>query len=203
MTLRFPSQSHWHSVITVMSSWYAGSFSYCVLNSTACVWQSRRMSLITCVRIFTAVELFCITICLCVLPSYWCSHCSVPIYLHTSANLSHSCHCWNVTLYPDVCVSLSVCLSVCVGGGDVFHSGGRTITVTGHGFELVQCVTMQVVGIGQTVSNMLNCFPFFLKKLNHLIRLVGILKSEIMFKSVSSACLLRSLFSIAQCCPHQ
>ncbi|XP_060912866.1 plexin-D1 [Labrus mixtus] len=31
-----------------------------------------------------------------------------------------------------------------------FLSGGRTITVTGQGFDLVQSVTMQVLGIGQT-----------------------------------------------------
>lgn len=92
-----------------MSPWYAGSSPYCVLNSTACVWQGRGMSLMTCVRIFTAVELFCITICSPVLLSYWCSRCSVPMYLHTSANLSHFCHCWDVTLCPDVCVCLSVC----------------------------------------------------------------------------------------------
>ncbi|XP_051914957.1 plexin-D1-like [Hippocampus zosterae] len=32
-----------------------------------------------------------------------------------------------------------------------FLSGGRTITVAGHGFDLVQSATMQVAGIGQTV----------------------------------------------------
>ncbi|XP_074537799.1 plexin-D1 [Halichoeres trimaculatus] len=43
-----------------------------------------------------------------------------------------------------------------------FLSGGRTITVTGQGFDLVQSVTMQVLGIGQTQctvvsSSMITC----------------------------------------------
>lgn len=55
----------------------------------------------------------------------------------------------------------SLCLCVC-------HSGGRTITVTGQGFDLVQSAIMQVQGIGQTVSNQLNCFSF-----NHIMKPVG------------------------------
>ncbi|CAJ1084926.1 plexin-D1 [Xyrichtys novacula] len=43
-----------------------------------------------------------------------------------------------------------------------FLSGGRTITVTGQGFDLVQSVTMQVLGVGQThctvvSSTMITC----------------------------------------------
>uniref|UniRef100_A0A672ITK1 Sema domain-containing protein n=1 Tax=Salarias fasciatus TaxID=181472 RepID=A0A672ITK1_SALFA len=37
-----------------------------------------------------------------------------------------------------------------------FLSGGRTITVTGQGFDLVQSVTMQVLGIGQTHCSVLS-----------------------------------------------
>uniref|UniRef100_A0AAQ5WZE6 Sema domain-containing protein n=1 Tax=Amphiprion ocellaris TaxID=80972 RepID=A0AAQ5WZE6_AMPOC len=37
-----------------------------------------------------------------------------------------------------------------------FLSGGRTITVTGRGFDLVQSVTMQVLGIGQTYCEVLS-----------------------------------------------
>lgn len=38
------------------------------------------------------------------------------------------------------------------------HSGGRTITVTGQGFDLVQSATMQVEGVGHTVSHQLCSF---------------------------------------------
>lgn len=69
-----------------------------------------------------------------------------------------------------ICISVQIChfflsrlmshslLSVC-------HSGGRTITVTGQGFDLVQSVTMQVEGIGPTVSNWPCCLYF-----NHIIK---------------------------------
>uniref|UniRef100_A0A4W6D7T6 Plexin D1 n=1 Tax=Lates calcarifer TaxID=8187 RepID=A0A4W6D7T6_LATCA len=42
-----------------------------------------------------------------------------------------------------------------------YLSGGRTITVTGQGFDLVQSVTMQVLGIGETVSKQMNCYSPF------------------------------------------
>lgn len=40
--------------------------------------------------------------------------------------------------------------------------------MTGQGFDLVQSATMQVQGIGETVSNQLNCFSF-----NHIMKPVG------------------------------
>lgn len=56
-----------------------------------------------------------------------------------------------MTLSFSFSLSVYVCVCVCMS-----HSGGRTITVTGQGFDLVQSVTMQVLGIGETVSNQLN-----------------------------------------------
>lgn len=108
----------------------------------------------TCVRIFTAVKPFCIIIWS---PVSLSLRCRAPQYLHISMNMTYFCQGWGVTL----CVCVCVCLRVC-------HSGGRTITVTGQGFDLVQSATMQVPGVGQTVSNQLNCFSF-----NRIIKLVG------------------------------
>lgn len=78
--------------------------------------------------------------------SNWCALLSYPVsvscwrrvpkYLHVSMNLTH------------FFVAAEMWLSVVC----VCHSGGRNITVTGQGFDLVQSVTMQVVGIGHSVS---------------------------------------------------
>lgn len=64
---------------------------------------------------------------------------SVPQYLHIRVHLTF--------------LDLILCVFVCT-----CHSGGRTITVTGQGFDLVQSATMQVEGIGHTVSNQLCSF---------------------------------------------
>lgn len=62
-------------------------------------------------------------------------------YLHIRVNLTFFCH---DLVFDSPHVFVWVC-----------HSGGRTITVTGQGFDLVQSAAMQVEGIGQTVSNWL------------------------------------------------
>lgn len=70
-------------------------------------------------------------------PLFWCM---APQYLHIRVNLTFFCH--------DLGLILRVFVWACL-------SGGRTITVTGQGFDLVQSAAMQVEGIGQTVSNRL------------------------------------------------
>lgn len=67
----------------------------------------------------------------------------VPQYLHIRVNLTFFCHGLDLILCAFVCMC---------------QSGGRTITVTGQGFDLVQSATMQVEGIGRTVSNLLCSF---------------------------------------------
>lgn len=68
---------------------------------------------------------------------------SVPQYLHIRVHLTFFYHGLDLIL----CVLVCMC-----------HSGGRTITVTGQGFDLVQSATMQVEGIGRTVSSRLCSF---------------------------------------------
>lgn len=71
---------------------------------------------------------------------FWCT---VPQYLHIRVHLTFFCRG----------LDLIVCAFVCM-----CHSGGRTITVTGQDFDLVQSAIMQVDGIGHTVSNQLCSF---------------------------------------------
>lgn len=140
-----------------MSPWCAAFPPHCVLNSTACVWQGSGGSLMTCVWIFYRSQ---------TVLHYYLVSCS-PLTLVQCPKVFAYQYKYDIFLpglrCDSLCLPVCVCVCLCVR-----HSGGRTITVTGQGFDLVQSATMQVQGVGQTVSNQLNCFSF-----NRIIKLVG------------------------------
>lgn len=128
------------------------SSSYCSLNCTASVWQGSGMFLRTC-------------------EAFQCIQTGVLYYLvlslsrvgERSQSICMSVWIWHIFLSQLRCDSL---LCVC-------HSGGRNITVTGQGFDLVQSVTMQVVGIGHSVSILIISSFILLDAFSQIVRCVG------------------------------